>query len=68
MVNISPTEAARRLEVSPQFIRLGLQRGILPFGNAVKMSTKWSYCIPEAALEHYMQYGCKYPEEERMAQ
>ena len=65
MKNIAPAEAARRLEVSPQFVRLGLQQGVLPFGTAVKMSTKWSYCIPEAALEHYMEYGCKYPEEER---
>jgi hypothetical protein len=30
---------------SEQFIRVGLQRGILPFGYAVKTSTKWSYYI-----------------------
>jgi len=61
--NVTPQEAAKRLGVSPQFIRLGLQQGILPIGSAVKMSTKWCYCIPEQALQHYIEYGSKYPAE-----
>lgn len=36
-------EAAKLLGKSEQFVRIGLQRGILPFGYAVKMSTKWTY-------------------------
>ena len=60
--NITVTEAAARLGVSPQFVRIGLQQGVLPIGNAVKMSTKWCYVIPEQALEHYIEYGCNaYP-------
>jgi hypothetical protein len=30
---------------SPQFVRIGLQRGILPFGKAVKQSSIWTYHI-----------------------
>ena len=60
--NVTPAEAAAALGVSPQFIRCGLQQGILPIGSAVKMSSKWAYCIPEAALKHYIEYGCKMPE------
>lgn len=33
-------ECAKLLEKSPQFVRIGLQRGILPFGYAVKMPDK----------------------------
>lgn len=62
--NLTPTEAAARLGVSPQFVRIGLQQGILPIGTAIKMSTKWCYCIPEQALQHYIEYGSKYPQTE----
>ena len=31
------------MNVSEQFIRIGLQKGIFPFGYAVKMSTQWTY-------------------------
>jgi hypothetical protein len=33
------------MNVSEQFVRIGLQRGNLPFGYAVKMSSKWTYYI-----------------------
>ena len=33
------------MNVSEQFIRIGLQKGQLPFGYAVKMSSKWTYFI-----------------------
>jgi hypothetical protein len=47
-------EAAAILEKSQQFIRVGLQMGILPFGNAVKMSTKWTYYISPTRLHEYV--------------
>lgn len=37
--------AAELMQVSPQFIRVGLQRGRLPFGYAVKNKSKWWYFI-----------------------
>lgn len=30
---------------SEQFVRIGLQTGKLPFGSAVKLSSKWTYYI-----------------------
>ena len=50
---ILPTEAARILNVSPQFVRIGLQRDKLPIGTAVKMSSKWTYHISEKLLQEY---------------
>ena len=48
------TECAKLLDKSPQFIRIGLQRGILPFGYAIKMSSKWTYHISEAKVYEYL--------------
>lgn len=47
-------ECAKLLEKSPQFVRIGLQRGILPFGYAIKMSTVWTYHISEAKVYEYL--------------
>ena len=47
-------EAAKCLGKSQQFVRIGLQRGILPFGYAIKMSSKWTYHISEAKLKEYL--------------
>ena len=35
--NVPVNDAARIMGKSPQFIRVGLQRGILPFGVAFKV-------------------------------
>ena len=43
--NLPVSEAARLMNKNPQFVRVGLQRGILPFGYAVQTSTKWTYFI-----------------------
>lgn len=41
------------MNVSPQFIRIGLQKGIFPFGYAVKMSGRWTYFISKQKfVEH----------------
>ena len=47
-------ECARLLGKSPQFVRVGLQRGILPFGYAIKMSSVWTYHISETKVYEYL--------------
>lgn len=54
MSRVSVAEAARRMGVSPQFIRIGLQRNILPIGYAVKMSDRFTYYISEKKLNEYI--------------
>lgn len=49
-------EASKLMKVSEQFIRVGLQQGIFPWGHAVKMSGRWTYFINRT----------KFTEEERM--
>ena len=48
------SECAKLLGKSEQFIRIGLQRGILPFGTAIKMSSKWTYHISGAKVHEYL--------------
>lgn len=44
--NISVADAAKLMGVSQQFIRVGLQRGIFPFGYAVQISSgRYTYFI-----------------------
>ena len=50
---IKVTEAAAILHVSHQFVRIGLQRGVLPIGTAIKMSRKWTYQISPKKLADY---------------
>lgn len=54
-------EAAKILGKSPQFVRIGLQRGVLPIGTAVKMSSRWTYYVNEYQLRQYL--GLKEGEE-----
>jgi len=50
-INIKPAEAAKLLGVSPQFIRIGLQRGKFPWGYAVQQSkTRYTYFINRTKL------------------
>ena len=52
--NVPPSVAAKFLNVSAQYIRVGLQRNRLPFGSAVQVSGKddgkWCYQISPMAL------------------
>lgn len=48
------SECAKILGKSQQFVRIGLQRGILPFGTAVKMSSKWTYHICDQKVYEYL--------------
>ncbi len=49
---LSPILVAKLMNKSPQFVRLGLQKGILPIGNAIK-NGKWSYYISPKLFENY---------------
>ena len=51
--NVPVKAAAELLGMSQQFVRIGLQRGILPFGSAVKLSTRWTYYVSLARLHEY---------------
>lgn len=51
--SVSIKEASEILGKSEQFVRVGLQRGILPFGSAVKLSTRWTYYISPSRLLDY---------------
>ena len=50
MKKITPDQAALIMGCSAQFVRIGLQRGLLDIGDSVKMSTKWTYNISPARL------------------
>lgn len=52
--NISVIETAKMLGKCQQFVRVGLQRGILPFGYAVKLSSMWTYHISAHKLNEYL--------------
>lgn len=52
--NLSVKEAAELLGKSEQFVRVGLQRSILPFGTAVKLSSKWTYHISPKKFYEYI--------------
>lgn len=52
--NISVKEAAKLMGKSEMFVRIGLQRGILPIGDAVKLSSKYTYYISPKLLGDYI--------------
>ena len=47
-------ECAKLLNKSPQFVRMGLQKGILPFGTAIRMSSVWAYRISDSKVYEYL--------------
>lgn len=59
--NVPISQAAAIMGKSPQFIRVCLQQGILPFGSAVKVSPKrWNYYISPKLFSDFV--GLKYIE------
>lgn len=53
-MNLTVKEAAKLMNKSEQFIRIGLQRNILPIGNAVlNPGGKYSYYISPELFEKY---------------
>lgn len=53
MEQITVEKAAEVMGKSRQFIRVGLQKGLLPFGTAVKMSSNWTYYISPKKFYEY---------------
>lgn len=51
---ISVEDAARRMGVSKEYVRMGLIQNRLPFGTAVRKSTIWSYHISPKLFEAYI--------------
>lgn len=51
---ITVKQAATISGMGEQYIRIGLQLGVLPFGSAVKLSSKWTYYISEQRLYDYI--------------
>lgn len=44
--HLTVQEASKLMGVSPQYVRVGLQKGILPFGYAVQISRgRYTYFI-----------------------
>lgn len=53
--DINVEKTAKLIGKTPQYVRLGLQQGRLPFGSAVqKPNGKWSYDIVEVRLYQYL--------------
>ena len=49
------SEAAKKLGMSTQTLRLALQQKVFPFGTAIKTSpNRWTYYINERQLENYL--------------
>ena len=53
-----PQEAAEKLGMSTQTLRLALQQGLFPFGVAIKTSeNRYTYYINPTRLQVYMEGG-----------
>ena len=54
-MRITIAEAAQKMGVPEQFLRIGLQRGKFDFGVALQMSGKrYTYYINEEKFERYL--------------
>ena len=51
---ITLSEAAEKMGVPSQLLRVGLQQKVFPFGTAVKMKKRYAYYINPAAFDRYM--------------
>ena len=47
-------DVAKLMGKDEMFVRIGLQRGLLPFGTAIKTSSKYSYYINPVQVEEYL--------------
>jgi len=60
-MNLTVKDAARLMNKTEQFVRIGLQRGLLPIGVAIKNpGGKYSYHISPKLFEEYT--GIKLPD------
>ena len=51
---ITVKEAAKLMNKSEQFVRIGLRNNRFPFGSAVKLSTRWTYYISPKLFFQYI--------------
>lgn len=54
MEKLTIKEAAERMGKSEQYVRIGLQQNRLPFGSAVKLSSRWTYHIAPKLFYEYL--------------
>lgn len=47
------SDCASLMGVSEQFVRIGLQKNVFPWGYAVKMSDRWTYFISRPKFTEY---------------
>ncbi len=47
-------DVAKAMGKSEMFVRIGLQRGLLPFGTAVRISSKYTYYISPSKFYKYI--------------
>ena len=53
--NISVETVAKRMGVTPMFLRMGMRQGKIPFGIGVQMpGGRWRYYINERKVEEYL--------------
>ena len=55
-MKLTISNVAKQLNISQQSLRLGLQRGDLPFGHAIKTSGKYTYVLYEKKLKEFIDY------------
>ena len=54
--NVSIRETAQLMGKSEMFVRIGLRRGVLPIGTAIKLpdSSRYTYYISPKLLEEFL--------------
>ena len=52
--NVPVRTAAKLMQKSEMFVRMGLRRNVLPFGVAIHSSSRWTYHISPAKFAAYM--------------
>lgn len=57
---LKPKDVADALGISVQAVRVGLQKGVFPFGWAIKTSeSKYTYAISPKLFAEYLGERCK---------
>ena len=65
--NVPITEIAQAMHKDAQYVRIGLQQGILPFGYAFKLenSNEYNYYCPDRKVWEEIGYFRPMPEKEK---
>ena len=54
MGNLKVKDVAKAMGKGEMFVRIGLQRGLLPFGTDIKTSSKYTYYISPNKFYQYI--------------